>query len=218
MADLEGDWVPAAQILRPQGRRGELLIDLHGGADVFSPGRKLWLAKSEDGTPPFSGERVVEHAWEPTGKNAGRLVIKLMGVETISDAEALARQFLLVRSSDLPPLDEDTFRVRDLIGCSLFDGDQLAGTVIDIQFPVGADGRTRLQDAPDLLAVEPVQAEGQAGPESGPRPVPGSEQGPEPVLVPFVRAWLDEVNTRAKRIRMHLPPGLFESPDPPDAE
>ena len=190
-------WVTAAQLLRPQGRRGELLAEPHGSLDIFTAGRQLWLASREGATPDASAERTVEQAWEPTGKNAGRVVLKLAGVDSISDAEALAGQFVLIRSSDLPPLDEDTFRVRDLIGCSLFDGETLTGTVADVQFPIAADGRTRLEDAPDLLAIQPA----------------GADDAAEPVLIPFVRAWLVDVDIAAKRILMNLPPGFFTEPE-----
>ncbi len=197
-------WVPAVQLLRPQGRRGELLAELYGTADLITSGRTFWLCKGEHDVPPPSGERLVEGAWEPTGRNAGRIVIKLAGVDSISAAEVLAGQFLLLRSADLPALAPDTFRVRDLIGCSLFDGATRCGAVVDVQFPIGADGRTRLEDAPDLLAVTP------AVPEEG-------EDG-EPVLIPFVRAWLVGVDLEARRIDMHLPTGLFAASATPETD
>ena len=201
MASSDETWLPAAQLLRPQGRHGELLAEPHADLAVFTPGVRLWLAPREDSTPMPAAERVLEESWQPTGRNAGRIVLKLSGVSSISDAEALARQFLFLRTADLPPLDEDTFRVRDLVGCALFDRERPVGTVVDVQFPVGPDGRTRLQDAPDLLAVAPVGA------------AATDEAGEEPVLVPFVRAWLEAVDLPGKRIVMQLPPGLFDVPD-----
>ncbi|MGI4828326.1 MAG: ribosome maturation factor RimM [Janthinobacterium lividum] len=201
MLKADDRWLPAAQLLRPQGRHGELLAEPHADLSVFSTGRRLWLAPRENSVPLPSAERVLEAAWQPTGRNAGRTVLKLQGVDSISAAEALAGQFVLLRAADLPPLEEDTFRVRDLVGCALFDQEKLAGTVVDIQFPVGADGRTRLTDAPDLLAVQPA----------GDLNEPDNER--DPVLVPFVRSWLTGVDLVAKRITMHLPPGLFDTLD-----
>ena len=192
----------AALLLRPQGRRGELLAEPHVSFELFSPQRQLWLAAAEHAGPAESLARKLEAAWQPLGKNAGRVVLKLVGIDTISDAEALDGKYLLLRTGDLPELEEDTFRVRDLVGCSLIDAGRLVGTVVDIQFPVAADGRTRLQDAPDLLAVLPAASSAEVAD-------PAPETGTETVLVPFVRAWLLSVDTAAKRIEMQLPPGLF---------
>ena len=71
--------------------------------------------------------------------------------------------------------------------------------VVDVQFPIAADGRTRLQDAPDLLAVQPARPDG----------TPDTSR--EPVLVPFVRVWLAGVDLPAKRILMQLPSGLLDT-------
>lgn len=209
------DWLIAAQLLRPQGRRGELLADPHTDLAVFSPGRKLWLG-TEGAAPQPSSTRELQDAWQPTGRNAGRIVLKLSGIDSISAAEALAGQFVLLPIADLPALDEDTFRVRDLVGCALYDGEHLAGTVVDVQFPVGPDGRTRLTDAPDLLAIEPAPKA------SDPAATAEQEQErtanastaddrAETVLIPFVRAWLIAVDLPGKRITMNLPPGLTSS-------
>ena len=194
-------WMTAAHLLRPQGRRGEILTEPSVPFDLFTPGRRL--ARGALATAPAQPITLVEieSAWQPTGRNAGRLVLKLQGIDSITAAEAIAGQHLFLRVDELPALEEGTYRVRDLTGCTLFDGELVVGTVLDLQFAVGADGRTRLEDAPDLLVVQPVLP-------------PGSEPaGPEadPVLVPFVRAWLLEVDIPAKRIRMQLPPGLFDA-------
>ena len=205
MIENAQDWITGAALLRPQGRRGEMLADPHADLSTFLPGLTLWLTAEEHTLPQSGSERLLESAWQPTGRNAGRLVVKLRGVDSISDAEAIAGKFLLLRSTDLPSLPADTFRVRDLVGCALFDGDRLAGTVVDLQFPIAADGRTRLEDAPDLLAVEPV-------PPSADTVEPGDGDA-EPTLIPFVRAWLAEVDVAGKRIVMNLPPGFFDVSD-----
>lgn len=193
----EQDWIIVAKLLRPQGRRGEILADPQGEAEIFSPGRSLWLTAADSLDPETASEQHLESAWQPTGRNAGKIVLKLRGVDSISAAESLSNRCLMVPVSELPPLAEDTFRVRDLLGCALFDGDRLAGTVVDIQFPVAADGRTRLTDAPDLLAVLPASSDPDA-------------QDEEPCLVPFARAWLAEIDLPGRRIVMNLPPGLLE--------
>ena len=203
---LSENWLVAAHILRPQGRRGELLVEPHVSFQLFSAGRRLWLGSSAAAEPAEGDVRLLEQAWQPLGKNAGRVVLKLAQVENISDAEALSGKHLFLRTADLPALEDGTYRVRDLVGCSLFDGPALVGTISDVQFPVAPDGRTRLADAPDLLAVLPAT--------DPPRAIdPEAPDDTETVLVPFVRAWLVNVDLQGKRIEMQLPPGLFGTLD-----
>lgn len=187
-------WVSVARLLRPQGRRGEILAEpLTDQFAVFTVGHSFQLLRT---LPPLSPARpcVLEAMWEPQGRNAGRLVLKLAGVDSISDAEALEGLEVQAREADLPPLDPDAFFVRDLLGCALRNGDQPVGTVTDLQFPIGADGRTRLPDAPDLLVVEPH----------------GAAEDADPLLIPFVKAWLERIDLKDKQIVMHLPPGLLD--------
>jgi 16S rRNA processing protein RimM len=197
-------WFPIARLLRPQGRRGELLADpLSDLPGLFDTQHDVVLAAA-DASVPAPGAipvRIEEH-WLPTGKNAGRVVLKLSGCDSISDAEALAGQQLLIARSQLPALDPGTFFVGDLLGCTVYNvipsgnpaGDPI-GTVIDLEFATAPDGRTRLEDAAPLLSVELA---GRASPS-------------EPILIPFVLAWIDAIDIAARRITMHLPDGLLEA-------
>lgn len=196
-------WVPLARLLRPQGRRGELLADpLSDLPDIFAAGRELTLAAPNTSVPAPNAPTVrIEEHFFPTGKNAGRVVLKLSGCDSISAAEALAGQQLLIPSNQLPVLDPDTFFVGDLVGCTVFDATSPIGIIVDIEFATGPDGRTRLEDAAPLLAVQRTV------------PVSSPNEAPEPVLIPFVRAWLDFVDIPARRITMHLPEGLLTPPD-----
>ena len=193
--DPESDqrWFPVAQLLRPQGRRGEILADpLTDLPEIFAKGVTLHCGA---GMPSahLATPLVLEDCWRPQGRNAGRIVLKFAAIDCITAAEALNGKQLFVLETALPPLEADTFLVRDLLGCSLFDGNTLLGTIVDLQFPVAPDGRTRLPDAADLLVIEPSTAADPA----------------ETVLVPFVKAWLDITDLPNKRLVMHLPPGLF---------
>lgn len=187
-------WMAVARLLRPQGRRGEILAEpLTDRTELFAAGAQFQLAES--GRSAAAAPSVtLEDCWQPQGRNAGRLVLKLAGVDSISQAESLQQRELFLPESALPALESDTYFVRDLLECQLFDGDRLLGTIADLQFPIAADGHTRLPNAADLLVVEPA--------------VPTPEG--EPVLVPFVKAWLETVDLPGKRIIMHLPPGLLD--------
>lgn len=205
-------WFPIARLLRPQGRRGELLADpLSDLPDLFAANRDVVLAAANATTPAAGAAslRIEEH-WFPTGKNAGRVVLKLSGCDSISAAEALAGQQVLIAADQLPALDPGTFFVGDLVGCTLYNAAGATseavgvGTVVDVEFATGPDGRTRIEDAAPLLAVElirPVQT----------TPGPEGPEAVEPLLVPFVLAWIEEIDVAARRITMRLPEGLLDA-------
>ncbi|MGA7157331.1 MAG: ribosome maturation factor RimM [Acidobacteriaceae bacterium] len=188
-------WFPIAQLLRPQGRRGELLAEpLSDLPGLFEPHLDVLLGAN--GTPaPNAVPLHIEDHWLPTGKNAGRVVLKLTGSDSISDAEALTGQQLLIATTNLPALDPGTFFVGDLLGCTVYDGPTPIGTIVDIEFATAPDGRTRLEDAAPLLSVELTP-------------------NTDPVLIPFVLAWTDAVDIAARRITMHLPDGLIDPTHP----
>jgi 16S rRNA processing protein RimM len=204
MSFSPSQWIAAARLLRPQGRRGELLAepltDLPG---VFAAGLRVSLkdpnSASETGT-------AIESSWSPTGRNAGRIVLKLAGIDTISAAESLIGHELLIPSSVLPPLEPDTWFVRDLIGCELLDESTPIGQITGVEYPMSADGRTRLPDAAPLLEVTLFSSDRS----NSLQPQPDASEISPPALVPFIKAWLDSVDLEAKRVVMHLPPGLLD--------
>lgn len=192
-------WVAIARILRAQGRHGEVVADLLTDLDPttqFAAGRQVSLAATAALASAPQAASTIENSWLPTGKNAGRIVLKFAGCDSISAAEALRGQEVLIPASELPKLEDDTFYVQDLLGCVLVDGDREVGTVVDVHFATSPDGRTRLAEAAPLLAVQPAET-----------------PTTEPILVPFVRAQLESVDVAAKRIVMQLPAGLFDTTD-----
>jgi len=195
LADSKKDeWLAVARLLRPQGRRGELLAELLTDVPgVLVAGASLRLTRTGvDGPAAQDPTVVVEGFWHPTGKNAGRAVLKLRGCDDISAAELLAARQLMIHAEALPPLEADNFYVRDLLGCALWDGEVRVGEIVDVQFATSPDGRQRLEDAAPLLEVQPTSADPD-----------------DTVLVPFVRAYLVGVDAAAKRVEMRLPAGLF---------
>ncbi len=209
---LTGAWFPIARLLRPQGRRGELLAEpLSDLPGLFERDREVLLADEKTAIPqPNATSRHIEDHWVPSGKKAGLIVLKLSGCDSISAAEVLAGCTLLISSKDLPALDPDTFFVGDLTGCTVFNSTPSAaanspnpprrvGTVTGIEFITTPDGRIRLQDAAPLLSVE-------------------TTPGADPVLIPFVQAWIDAIDIQAQRITMHLPDGLLDLPETPSQD
>ena len=185
-------WIVLAHLLRPQGRKGEVLAELFTDfPERFENQRRVFLA-----APGFSGKEAearqaeVVAFWLPVGKNEGRVVLQFAGIDTISDAETIAGLEVLVPHEERLPLDEESVYISELIGCTVYDGTRAVGVVEDVQFAMTADGGRRLEDTAPLLAVTSVE---------------GDE-----ILIPFAKAFLVSVNTEAKRIEMTLPEGLIE--------
>lgn len=185
-------WIVLAHLLRPQGRKGEVLAELFTDfPERFEEQTRVFLAR-----PGFEGEEAearraeVVSFWLPVGKNEGRVVLQFAGVDTISDAESIAGLDVIVPREERLPLDDESVYISELIGCTVYDGTFAVGVVEDVQFATTADGARRLTEAAPLLAVT-------------------SRDGDE-VLIPFVKAFLVTVDTEAKRIEMKLPEGLVE--------
>jgi 16S rRNA processing protein RimM len=189
--ESDASWIVLAHLVRPQGRKGELLAELLTDfPDRFAGREDIFLAPAGfDGTEAEARRIDVTSSWLPVGKNKGRIVLQFSGINTIADAEALAGLDVLVRHERRIPLEEEAIYVSDLVDCRLFDGLTEVGRVTDVQFPSSSDG-TRLADAAPLLVVT-------------------SDDGSE-VLVPFAKAFLESMDVSAKQIVMKLPAGLLD--------
>ena len=92
MTQNKPSWIVLAHLLRPQGRKGEVLAELFTDfPERFESQKRVYLA-----APGFNGEaddaRAVEVMafWLPVGKNQGRIVLHFAGIDSISDAESIA--------------------------------------------------------------------------------------------------------------------------------
>jgi 16S rRNA processing protein RimM len=185
-------WTTLAHLLRPQGRKGEVLAELLTDfPERFDGGARVFLAKpGYDGAAEGAQEMAVSGHWLPVGRNHGRIVLAFVGIDSIERAEDLAGLDVIVPADERVELEEDTEYVSDLVGCEVYDGDVRVGVVTGVEFPTTSDGSRRLGDAAPLLTVE-------------------SGSGDE-VLIPYVQTFLVGVATEAKRIDMKLPEGLVE--------
>lgn len=191
-SDKLADWITLAHLLRPQGRKGEILAELFTDfPERFDDRTRVFLAK-----PGFSGKEgearaiSVTSRWLPVGRNQGRIVLGFEGIDSISKAEELGGLDVMIPASERVELEDGSEYVSDLIGCVVYDNGMAVGTVIDVQFPTTADGTRRLEDAAPLLSVE-------------------TDSGDE-VLIPYVEAFLVAVEPGLKRIDMVLPAGLVD--------
>jgi 16S rRNA processing protein RimM len=194
-------WIVLARILRPQGRKGEVLADLFTDfPERFFRQPRVWIAppgfadspSAQQPTADTSVAKLAEVAshWLPVGRNAGRIVLHFTGIDSIEQAAQLAGFEVLVPMAERRPLEADAAYISDLIGCTVYDRDQPLGTVTGVHFPSTPDGARRLEDAAPLLTLATLS---------------GDE-----LLVPFARAFLVTLDPAAKSIRMALPEGLAE--------
>jgi 16S rRNA processing protein RimM len=181
-----------AHLLRPQGRKGELLAELLTDfPERFKQHPRVFLAKPEfKGTPAEARSVEVISSWLPVGKSKGRIVLQFAGVNSISAAESIAGLDVIVPHEERLPLDSDSVYISDMIGSAVFDGPVQVGIIEGVQFPTTPDGSTRLEDASPLLEVRSVE---------------GSE-----ILVPFAKAFIVRIDLQGKGIEMSLPSGLLE--------
>ncbi len=121
----------------------------------------------------------------------GGVVLKFAGVESISDAEQLARFELQVPQEQRTELEAGAAYVSEIVGCEVWieDGQRFLGSVSDVQFGAG--------EAPLLVVQLPPPAS----------PVKGRENE---ALVPFAEEFVKKFDLAGRRIEMQLPEGLLE--------
>jgi 16S rRNA processing protein RimM len=124
------EWITLAVVIKTQGRRGEVALELH--SDIpgrFQPGMQLWaLLKNNE-----RREVTIADLWP----HKNFLVLKFKGVDTISDAEPFVGAELQLPSNERAELEPGWMYLSDLEGCSVFDGEREIGKIEAIQFGAG---------------------------------------------------------------------------------
>ena len=134
------DWdamVTVGRVVRPQGRRGEVVVDPHTdfGEERFRPGAELWASRAG---------HVTRVAIATSWPHQGRWVLGLVGVGSIDEAESWRGVELRVPVEGLHELGTGAFYVHDLLGCRVETTTGLA---------VGAVARVDLGNGTPLLVV-----------------------------------------------------------------
>ena len=170
-----GEWVAIGVLAKARGNRGELLaIALAGVPERFEGLRRIWLFGGN--SSPTDGRCYdVENVW----LHDGRPVLKLRGIDSIADAEALAGAEIRLPIAERTPLEDGEFYQADLIGCTVVErSGAMLGTVSGWREYAG----------PVLLAV--------AAPDGG------------ELLIPFARSICVQIDVAGRRIVVELPEGL----------
>ena len=179
-------WVLLARIVRPQGRRGEVLADIFTDfPERFTERKRLFLRPPPGTQLNAMREAKVESHW----LHKGRVVLKFSSVDSIVDAENLRGFEVVIPREERMPLKDDAVYVSDLLGVK----------VIDVS-------HGRAEDAGEITDVEP---EG-----TGPAMLVIRTPAGDELLIPFVRAYLRKIDIEAKRLEMELPVGLLAMQTP----
>jgi 16S rRNA processing protein RimM len=183
-------WVLLAHIVRPQGRRGEVLAEIFTDfPQYFSHRKHLFLRPPTGRQPDVLRQAKLESHW----LHKGRVVLKFAQVDSIGDAESLRGFDVVIPREERIPLEGDAVYVSDLLGVRVID--------------VHGGGAT---DVGEITEVEPE------GP--GPAMLVIRTPAGEERLIPFVRAYLRKMDIEARRLEMDLPVGLLTMQEPLENE
>lgn len=172
-------------MVKTQGRQGEIAADLYTDfPELFATRRRLFALKA-DGT---RSELELEDFWA----HKQRIVLKLVGIDSISAAETLIGCEIQIPRSERAPIEGDTVYISDLKGCAaaVVDsaGERTIGDVVDVIFGVG--------EAPLLVVHE----------------------GAKEYLIPFASEYVMALDTAGKRIVLELPAGMLDLDAPLSSE
>jgi 16S rRNA processing protein RimM len=190
MTASPASWVLLARIVRPQGRRGEVLAEIFTDFPQYFHQRKQLFLRPPTGRQADAMRQArVESHW----LHKGRVVLKFSQVDSITDAEGLRGFDVVIPREERLPLEEDAVYVSDLLGARVIDvsggGAEDVGEITDVE-PEGA--------GPAMLVI---------------RTLAGQER-----LIPFVRAYLKKTDIEARRLEMDLPTGLLAMQEPSENE
>lgn len=131
----EQSWTILARLIRPQGRRGEILADiLTDFPERFADRKRLFLLSSETDL-----ESAREISLESHWLHKGRVALKFAGVDSITDAEGLRGLLVAIPASERTVLADDSVYIGELIGCEVFDvnASKSVGVVVDVDRDAG---------------------------------------------------------------------------------
>lgn len=122
-------------MLGPQGRRGEVLAELHTDFPERFEQRRELCGLAVDAT---RRKLLLEEHWF----HKGGVVLRFAGVDSISDAEQLAGMEIQIPLEQRAQLEEGAAYVSELIGCEVWvaaePDEKLLGEIADVDLSGGA--------------------------------------------------------------------------------
>src|SRR5581483_4683061 len=121
----EAEFITLARVTKTQGRRGEVAATLFTDFPERFASRKQLLGLDSKGR---RHELELEDYWP----HKGQIVLKFAGVDSISQAEMLIGWEIQISRSQRAQLEGDQVYISDLVGCSVYDGNRLIGTIQEV--------------------------------------------------------------------------------------
>ncbi|HLH07108.1 MAG TPA: ribosome maturation factor RimM [Terriglobales bacterium] len=174
-----GGFVTLARVAKTQGRHGEVAADLLTDFPERFDERHRLFALNERGE---RRQLELEGFWP----HKGRVVLKFVGVDSISDAEALISSEIQIPASERAELEEGANYISDLVGCMVLasvagtEGERELGPLHDVQFGAGEAA---------LLVIG---------------------EGRNEILIPYATEYVKHVDVERRRIELLLPEGMLE--------
>lgn len=106
------------------------------------------------------------------------VLLKLKGVDDIETAEKLKNHYISIPREDAKTLEEGEYFIADLIGCEIFENNELVGTLDDV-FTAGAS---------DVYVVK--------------------RKSKKDLLLPALKSIIKKIDVVNKRIDVEIPRGL----------
>ena len=119
-------WIELGVIARPHGVRGEVRVHVYNPeSTLLEELAEVFLIGSEGAEPSL-----VEI--ESTRPGPKTLLLRLAGVTSKEDADALRGYTLCIPRAALPELDDGEYYHVDLVGLQAYDGDEPVGEVTEV--------------------------------------------------------------------------------------
>lgn len=172
MENKERDFLAVGKIVNTHGVRGELrVIPMTSDISRFDYLLYTWIRT--DG-------KLREYRVSKVRYHKQFVLVKLQGIDTMTDAEALKGCELLVDRQHARPLEEDEYFICDLIGLKVYEDERLLGELTEV-LETGSN---------DVYVVT-------------------GEDGKE-ILVPALKSVVTLVDLENGRMRVKLPEGLLD--------
>lgn len=159
-------------VLKPQGIKGEIKIkSISPDPERFKALKKVFIKREILETYSIESIRISDKF----------VFLKLAGINSRNDSEALRGYDVLIDNSDIISLSSDEYFVHDLIGCQVITED---GIVLGKLFEVSHISSN------DIYVVK-------------------NDAGKE-MLIPAIKEVIKQVDTKNKKIIVHLLEGLLD--------
>ncbi|TAN22984.1 MAG: 16S rRNA processing protein RimM [Acidobacteria bacterium] len=151
MTAVPSDWITLARVVKTQGRKGELALDVL--SDIphrFDSLERVFLLSRSGTRQPVTITRRWPHK--------GWLILAFAEISDLNAAEPWVGAEVQLPRSERAPAPEGRLHTEDLIGCRVFDGNRLLGVLQAIEPVPGAADLLHVEDATGREVLIPFAA------------------------------------------------------------